>query len=620
MRPAVLLLFLPALLAGQALYRTPSEVMDPAVIADLERSADGNAPDCEAIAARADQQLSLYYSQFIADKRIQDERRNPSFAAETLSENTVRLISLARSKEPGRNYYLGSHPYLYRLHRVKAHCLDRMDDHVRALNEYAMAFRYTAIDPPYQENPAPGDRAAVYLRMAQVFGDVERAKQENDPALKTASSQARDLADRYLKSSVALEAAEKDIAVEEAKAARGKPSNVAGARAKRDSLSAEVKNLTDALEQMRKGPYKAYALRSQKENGQLAYTMAGIIHELEQKNKEVERILNRSSFYKGIGNELGEDRTTYSSFTGYGIFLEFANKIDPDNLQYISELADEHRKNRRKDLAVRFYEEYFQKADALAQKPPEYADNLLKLAGIFTDSQNYIRAASTLELYDAAKSNPQAKLQLADIHFNRTGRIDRARELYQAYLASKPALADIPELKDRVETSLITFRIYNNLAAIARRSLRTDQEQDALSQAEGVYRGLEKEEAEARRKESELRTRLFDIKRKLLQKEDEDLQREYYRLQRIELAQAMEVTGYVKTRLDSMNFGQVLERQAYLAARSRAFDLAREKYRELIFRGSGPEQTRARENLELIRLTLQDGLIRAPRLPPDFER
>jgi hypothetical protein len=121
-------------------------------------------------------------------------------------------------------------------------------------------------------------------------------------------------------------------------------------------------------------------------------------------------------------------------------------------------------------------------------------------------------------------------------------------------------------------------------------------------------------------KETRRMQQLFEIKRRLLGREDEDLQREYYRLQRIELAQAMEQTGYVHTRVDSMNIGQVLERQAYLAERQRNFDLAREKYRELVVRGTGPEQSRARENLERLRLSLADGLLRPPSLSPDFER
>ncbi|HMU84754.1 MAG TPA: hypothetical protein PKE49_13300 [Leptospiraceae bacterium] len=614
----ILLLLLPGALFSQGLYKQPSEIIDPAQVDDLEKSALGLNPDCEAILTRANNLLSSYYSQFIADKRIQDERRNPSFAAETLSENTVRLIALARSKEPGREYFLGAQPYLYRLHRLKGVCYHKTEEHTKALNEYAMAFRYTALDPAYQDNPDKNELSAIYLRMAQNFGDKERARQEQDPALRSDSTGLRDLVDRFIQTSGALEAAEKQISVEEARVVRGKGGNPAAARAKRDSLKQQVDSLRSQVEGVRKGSYRTFALRCQKENGELAFTMANIVQELEQKNQEVERILNRSSFYRGIGNELGEDRTSYSGFTGYGILLEFANKIDPSNLLYISKLADEHRKNRRRDLAIRFYEDYFAKASALAQKPADFADNLLKLAGVFTDSQNYIRAADMLEQYDALVSSPAAKLQLADIHYYRTGRTARAKELYDAYMAARPATAGT--LKDRVESGLVAFRVQKNLASIARRNLRTGEEMGALAAAENVFRSLEKEEADARKVEEDLRAKLFEIKRRLLGREDEDLQREYYRLQRIELAQAMEQTGYVHTRVDSMNIGQVLERQAYLAERQRNFDLAREKYRELVVRGTGPEQSRARENLERLRLSLADGLLRPPSLSPDFER
>lgn len=599
-------------------YRPVSEKVDAARVGRLEAEAERQDADVRGVLADTLAALDAYYSQFIADKRIQDERRRPGLAVETLSENTVRLIQTARTREFGRNYFLGDHPYLYRLHRTAAKLYQRLDDPVRALNEYSMAFRYTSLDPPYKD--AAEDRKAVYLRMAQVFGSPQRTPEESDPAFKAAAVRLRPLVEQYLKSEADLTKAESAIAAEEARVARGRPGNPAAARAERDRLKAETARLEAELEEIRTGEYKRYALSSQKKNGELCLEMAKIVRVLELKNKEVDRILNRSSYYRGIGDEPEENRTGYSGFTGYGLLLEFANRIDPENTTYISLLAEEYRRTRKLELAVEYYERYFQliEKDPAAAASAQTTENMRRLAGIFSDQKNYIRAAQMLESFVARSTDMTSRLQLADIHFYRTGKIERALTLYNEYLTGRtPPGADV---RSRTEASLLEFRIQSNLAAIARRSLYSDGERSALARAEQVYRTVASEHAEARKAEEAVRAQLFELKRKLLTREDEDMQRDYYRLQRIELAEATELTDYLHTRMDTMRIGSVLERLAYLAEKGRDYDRARTAYAELIRLGTGPEQTRARENLERIRLTLDDGFIRTPSVPPDFER
>jgi hypothetical protein len=599
-------------------YRPVSEKIDGARVARLEADAAGQNADVRSTLAETLAALDSYYSQFIADKRIQDERRRPGLSVETLSENSVRLIQQARAREFGRGFFLGDHPFLYRLHRTAAVLYLRLDDPVRALNEYSMAFRYASVDPPYKDQPE--DKKAVYLRMAQMFADPARIQEESDPAFKAAAERVRPLIEQYLKSLNDLEKAERSIAVEEARAVRGQAANPAGARAARDRLKTQVEGLEAGLEEIRKGDYKRYALSVQRKNGELCLEMAKIVRVLELKNKEVDRILNRSSYYRGVGDEPEENRTAYSGFTGYGILLELANRIDPENTTYISLLAEEYRRTRKLELAVEFYERYFQLAerDAAAAQSQQTTDNMRRLAGIFTDQKNYIRAAQMLESFVARSPEIDARLQLADIHFYRTGKIDRALELYNEYLQRRPAPGN--DVKSRTEAALLEFRIQGNLAAIARRSLYSDRERAALLRAEETYQRVAAEHAAALKAEEGVRAQLFEIKRKLLTREDEDLQRDYYRMQRIELAEAVELSGYLHTRKDTMRIGPVLERLAYLAEKGRDYDLARTKYADVIQLGTGPEQTRARENLERIRLTLQDGLIRPPSVPPDFER
>ncbi|MBL8019259.1 MAG: hypothetical protein JNM27_06320 [Leptospirales bacterium] len=604
-------------LSAQSIYKTPGEVIDGAVITRLENELAGQNPDLPKIIGEGEAELARYNSQFIADKRIQDERRGQHVA---LSENAIRLMALSRSKEAGRNYFLGDHPYLFRLHRLIGESYDRSRDRYRALNQYAMAFRFTSLEQPYVETLSENDRHARYIQILNGFANEDRLSEERDPqAIADARSFRTDLS-QYTKVSADAEEARKQIAGEEARIARGQPGDPAAARAKFEQLSAQKKALEQRLENVRTTSYKKYATEKQKRDGDLAFLMAVLVQQLEGKNKEIDRILNRSSFYRGIGTELGEDRTPYREFTAYGMVLELANKIDPSNISYVTLLANEYKRSRQVPLALRYFQDYFDLADKLPQRPGDYDANLLTYAGLYTDSQNYIRASELLEKYVKNVNSPQVRLQLADISFQRTGKLERAKELYEQFLSAQPPLDQITDTKKRTESALVRYRVHKNLAAIARRSLRTEQELASLQASEGVFRTVEKDFAAARQAEDTIRSKLFEIKQKVISREDEDLQREYYRLQRIDLTEAAEVTGYIRTRLDSMNFGLVLERQAYLAERARDFNTAGAKYREMVLRGTGPEQTRARENLERIRLTLADGMLRSPVLAPDFER
>ncbi|MCE9597592.1 MAG: hypothetical protein K8S54_06450 [Spirochaetia bacterium] len=617
MRAWLILCLLGTALPAQSIYKTPGEVIDGAVVTRLETELSGQNPDLPKIIGEGEAELARYNAQFIADKRIQDERRGQHAA---LSENAIRIMALSRSKEAGRNYFLGDHPYMFRLHRLIGESYDRSRDRYRALNQYAMAFRFTSFEQPYVETLSDAERNARYIMILNGFANEERLSEERDPqAIADAKSFRTDLG-QYTKITAEAEEARKRIATEEARLARGQSADPAGARTRFDQLTAQKKNLEQRLENVRTTSYKKYAQAKQKRDGELAFFMAVLVQQLEGKNKEIDRILNRSSFYRGIGTELGEDRTPYREFTAYGMLLELANKIDPSNISYVSLLANEYRHSRQVGLALRYFQDYFDLADKISPRPGDYDSNLLAYAGLYTDSQNYIRASELMEKYVSNVNSPQVRLQLADISFQRTGKLERAKELYNQFLAAQLPFDQITDTKKRTESALVRYRVNRNLAAIARRGLRTDQELASLQESENVFRTVEKDYNVARQAEDNIRAKLFEIKQKVISREDEELQREYYRLQRIDLTEAAEITGYIRTRLDSMNFGLVLERQAYLAERARDFNTAGVKYREMVLRGTGSEQTRARENLERIRLTLADGMLRSPVLAPDFER
>ena len=608
-----------------ALFESPAALIDPARITALENQAAGDQPDYIAIIEGARSQLQLYYGQFIEDQRILDQRLYVPDDPARLDQNTIRLLALAREMRPADAYFLGDSPYLFRLHRLLAQVYDRVDDPRRAVGEYAMALRYAGFPADALQPPPPATDShalrPVVLAMLRFFGDQERIAQETDGAQVAAANRFRVLADQFNSLSSQLEEAETDVFVAEAQRARTGEDRVAAAIARRDGLRLQYLATVNEIEEIRDGPYRTYETGRREAMADVVFRMAIIARRLDLENKELLRRMFGNSFMRGNGDILAENRTRHRDFGGYRMLLEFAHRIDPENLVYMDYLADEYRTARDLMRAIAFAEKYIERARTLDPPPENLANQYLRLAGMYTDRQNYIRAAEAFEAYIAtagAAAGPAALLNLADVHFERTGRFARARELYERYLSERgQAPAD---LRERCEYHAIAYRIQRNIASIARRERRTDPEKAALDSARESYTLIEADYTRSVEREQELRREMLALKAQLRDRTDPDLEEQYYTLLERDIPEAGAAAGFLRSRLASLNVAGVLERQAFLAARERRFRDAQSLYREIVSRGTGEQAVRARQNIERINLTLADGLLRPPVLPPDFER
>ncbi len=353
--------------------------------------------------------------------------------------------------------------------------------------------------------------------------------------------------------------------------------------------------------------------------------MAVLVKRIETENKQVARILNRSSFYRGLGDQLGEERTAFRNFVGYAIFLELAHKLDPENLEYISLLSEEYQNSREKQRAIAFTERYIELAKKTSPVPKKFPDHYLRLGGLFTDTKNYINATKAYEAYLAIEPNSpisrETRLSLADLYFERVGNFPAARDLYTGFLRDT-ATIDLDSLGygKKAELQTTRYRIHGNLAAISRRLQRWSAEEAHLARARQEFYAIEGDFKKTRAEEIAVRQQIDEVKKQLLGKEDQTLQTEYYRLLRISLPEVAEKSAFLRVRLEAMNLPGILERLAVVALRDRKFDASLDLYREIITRGTGEQSTRARGNIRLVNLTLADGRLRDPLLPPNFER
>lgn len=586
-----------------ALYAKPQAVIDPAVIAQLEAELDAAVPRYDAIIAGAREQLDRYYSQFVEDKLTEDERRNEALSYAGMSTNALRRVLRERERLYGRSYFQGESPYLFRLHRIlgRAYAALGTQESDRALAEFSMALRYTGRDlamnadlaaPVGLANEEPAvwvdaAREQRYMLMLRTFADPDRIAQEPNAAIATAAQNFRKSMEDYARIKPALEEAEKAVDVVQSMRLRGvtPPFTEAEARRRRDDLRNERIVVLTQLEEIRLGPYRVYLREKQTYEGDTAYRMS----------------------------EIG----------GKQRLLELAHQLDPVTPLYIDELVDSFRRRFRYREAIAFQERYLEVVPDPAD-PAELAPHYLRLAQMYSAQKNAIRAAQAYEEYlnRAPESEERRRIAsgVADLHFEKTGRLDRAVELYDAFLAGPVPDITVMPAQDRTLWRAERFRVHSRLAAIHRRQQRSVAEATALTAAREAYLDIEIEYKAVLEAERELRKRIQDIKRSLLDREDEALQQQYYELQRIDLPAVEADAAFLRSRLLSLDFPAILERQAFLAHQQRRFADALSIYRELVRRGDGAEVTRARQNIDRINLTMADGRVRQPVVDPRFER
>jgi len=608
--------------AQEGLYKAPAEIIAPQTLDNIARAMAEEEPDFSEIARIIHREINNYTTQFIEEKRIQDERR----VAErpNLDKNTLRLITLLKEKKYGKIAFAGHSPYLRQLYDALGQCYEKIGDPYLALSAYSEALRYSALERQKQPDGTEKERQAIYQSMMASFAHPERIPEERDERLKSAAARAGQLIPQFAEALRRTELAFKAIDAARADAVRGGNSTVAAAQEAYQVEKRRLDALEMQLEAIRKNEYRAFQAERARSDGNLAFRMATVVKKLEITSKEFARIFNRSSFYRGTGDELGEERTALRNFVGYAIFLEFAHKLDPDNINYVALLAEEYRSSRNRERAIEFSQKFLTMAREKSDRE-NIARGSYRLAGLYTDARNYIKAEEHYREFLATTTDEEARaaaeLTLARIAFEYTGRMDLARELFERSLARKETQDEAAmDFRSRADSRAMRYRIHDQLASIFRRAERTDREKAELGKARAIYYALEAESKEYEKEEEELKKQIFTIKKDLLGREDPDLQKDYYRLLRIDLPAVQDRVRYVRVRQSSMPLPGLLERLAFLSQRERDFTTALNLYQEIIARGNGEEATRARANIERVNLTMQDGRNRSPLLPSRFER
>ncbi len=633
------------------LARPVYEVINAQDIERLEQQfAEGSLSADQAI-AEAGRLIGQYTAQF-REKRRNDRRALP--LPERLSDlnaELVRLMQIVRSRETGGGFFYERSPYMRRLYVLLGRAYEAKKEPVRALSAYMTALRYGSFERPYddperaREEDRPRLREEVYQAIAIGMGDANRLQQEPDAEIRQAGEAFPEMLRRFRQLRIDVEEARKQIYVEEAKRLRG-PADVATARATYEQMQGELQQLEQSLEDIRLGVYRTYYEREAAAGGDLLYRMALLSKEVETSLRLQERVLNRSSFYRGTGNVLGEERTALRDFVGYRALLELAHRLNPRKAEYVQLLAEEYRTGRDLPKAIMYYELALELIDEGQESKRGLALSYIRLAGLYADRQNYIRSVQTYErLFSRSEAEPELwdglrvgdrskpgladlvpiqtiyRLHMADLMFEKTGPLERAKELYRESLTELRGIPLPGEDRYPLRQAVLKkqYEVLLRLAAIERRFRHTEAETALLAEALQVGRQLEQEMEAAILALQTIDRERAEISAQLKPgPEEPELAQRLYRLSYVQRPIAAEKEASYRSVVRALEIPRLLERQAYLATRKRNLDGARQLYLEIIQKGRGDQATRARQNLEL--LSEGPAALRRLKLPPDFER
>lgn len=596
------------------------DLLDPALIDRAENLA-GSDSDLSEVLPDLERMIHEYDLQFLTGKRTAYERRVDPLLEKRLDPDELRKLYRDRFLVDAPISYLGNNPLLFRLHRVTGLAYERSGRTQDALNEYLTALRYTPLESPYrEEEEVPG----MLFRMLASFASPDRMDLESDEQIQQSARNARNLAEEYFRLRREVREAEKRIDVEQAKAARNQPSRIGAATEDLERLSSRLEQVETSIGEVYRGSYRDYSRRENTTHAEVFYRIAGMVRTLELENKERTRIKNARSFLKGQGGVPGINHSVYRNFPGYRKWMELALELWPDNLTYLEELAGELKNSRKIERAIHLEEKYLALAQSRGNIPAEtLAVHTYDLGSMYMEIKNYLKAAESFERsfsygsFAGEGELPRIRM-LADLHFHHTGRMDRAKTLYQDYLR-RIQEQPLPEAswQGPVDRSVAVYTVHKNVAQIYKTEIRPELERQALESAREAFQSVETRFQQLEGEKTAVQERINAMKKELLAGEEERLQREYFRALRMELPEVERRLAYIRAKRDSMNLPVLLERLAWLAGRRKEFDQALSYYREIVARGDGQQIQRARTNIGRINSFLRTGSLKAPLLPSE---
>ena len=374
-----------------------------------------------------------------------------------------------------------------------------------------------------------------------------------------------------------------------------------------------------------------------KEYAEILYNIALLIKGLEQKNKERERMLNQSSYYRGTGNTLGVNKTLYSDFVGYKQLLEMAHNLEPQNLLYLDKLSDEYFRDKNFQVGLKIEKSWFSLAQKNDERNPKH---YFRIISYYLTTKNISLAKEYLEqFYQDLNNYPNLRQYLYEDKNLFLEPMDHFLYFYQNfYLTNYSKLDDevIKDLLKKTENKLSTiqnisesskglkmkYHLLEDLSKYYRIKKNYPEEFLALTEILNLDKKLKESIQELEIRKKSLEKEASELKQKLYYEENTELSQKLFRLEKVDLPNVIYDLQSLRTLKKSIPIGNVLERLAYLSYQKNDLNAAIDYYNQMLednFIDTNYKK-RAVNNIKNLKKTLEAGYKYKIELPDTFER
>lgn len=375
-------------------------------------------------------------------------------------------------------------------------------------------------------------------------------------------------------------------------------------------------------------------------NSEVLYKMANILKEIELKQKDRERILNQSSYYRGTGNQLGVNKTLHRNLIGYTRLLELAVRLNPEKLEYLDLLSEQYFQEKNIQAGILLEKDWISRAIENDNRNPKH---YLRLISYYLQSNNISLAKEYLEkLFTILEKNPNLQKEVFGNPLQQENLIlsnyDHFLFFYADFMlknnfSNKEEIfldllnkidKKIQELENKnIQTTkeeVFKNKILTSLANIYKNEKDTNKELEFLQVIDLQFKKLEDKTQELKKIKKQRELEALAIKQQLLYEENEEKTQRLFELQKIEIPNLEQQVEDLQSALNTIPIGYVLERIAYLYFLRRDLENSLIYYKALknAFLSNQNQKKRALQNILILQDILTKRLWKKIEIPDNF--
>ena len=617
---------------AKKIYKTPIEVITVEKQNELEKFIQDNPDKLSSQIEKRKALLNEYYAQFVEEKRILDTREkagrykdrkdnvtdeyknNSGMIPVNADVNSIRLFISGTRFKNTESHLARDSDLLFNMHLRIAKLYEKTGEKHKAVEFYLSGLRYRDFSNTEERfyNPSLLEELGqeeVNSRLAhkKTKTDLEELKQN----LKKAEDNSVLIKSRYAKSELS-EADANSALAENKERVTNLLENV---KAKEAEYSESLVN-----------NFGNYVSKKTKEDSNTVLDFAKLIKQIENDNKERAKVENKSDSY-GRGIFVAADTNRNQDFTGYSQLLEYAIKINANNVDAILLLADEYKSSGKKRNAVDLYLKYIRFA-SLAENNNKYPvyDVYKNIAALYTDLKQYVVASSYYEkmieiLTAEKKDDPYLFYQLGDFYSHRLGNNEKSSEFFTKWLVwldqkrkEEKEKREIDKefgisLEETVRRLSFEFTASYAISVYNKQMQYPDAEMLYLERAYNSYKEIYNLMKEQDASVANSKRDVDLLKRDLLGKSTSE-SLSSYKAEQEKLEESVYRLKSIKTVYDSIRKTNLLFRLTAVEEDNRNFRRVKNLYEEIVNIGNENEIANALRNLERVKKIEADGISR----------